>query len=400
MRIGISTSVIQSGKTGIGEYVFSLLRAFRAQSGSHQFVLFVLERDLPLFKFVRDSMQIVTVPAEVNSPLRDIFWHQVALPRLAAEHQLDVLHVPSYRRLLWRKPCALVGTVHDLAAFHVTHKYDWKRMWYGKVGAAKLARRQDEIISVSGKTARDIHYFWKVPPERVTVIHHGIEHERFSRVSRENARQLCRRRFGLEQPFFLYVSRLEHPAKNHVRLIEAFDRFKRKTGSTWQLVFAGGDWHGAAMIHDAAQKASARRDIRRLGFVREEDLPSLYRAAEGFVYPSLHEGFGFPPLQAMASGCPVLCSTAGALEEIVGDAALLLNPADCEEWATQMIRIAGDAALRKDLEARGLARARLFNWDRAATETLKVYSRAIARARKRSACPGSLPLRADAPPCT
>ena len=377
MRIGITTSVIQGGKSGISEYVLSLVAAFQEHAATHRFVLFVLEDDLPLFEFARDGMCLVPVPEQIRSPVRDILWHQAVLPQLAKQHGLEVLHVPSYRRLLWPRPCALVGTVHDLAPFHIAHKYDWKRMWYGRVVAAKLAQRQDEIITVSQSTARDIGAFWKLSPKKITVIHHGVNHGRFSRGSRSAARQFCMARFGLERPFFLYVARLEHPAKNHVRLIQAFSWFKARTGSHWQLVLAGSDWHGAEAIHEAVRQSSARNDIHCLGFVLEEDLPRLYRAAEVCVYPSLYEGFGFPPLQAMASECPVICSDRGSLGEVVGDAAVRVNPEDCGDLAAQMTRLAEDPSLRRDLASRGLERARQFNWQKTAADTLAVYARAL-----------------------
>src|SRR5687767_10640982 len=127
MKIGITTSVVQRGKTGVGQYVFSLLRGFKSCAHQHDLVLFVLEDDLPLFSFAEDIAEIVTVPETFRPPVRDILWHQTHLPRLARQHNLDVVHVPSYRRLLWSQPCALVGTIHDLAPFHVADKYDWKR---------------------------------------------------------------------------------------------------------------------------------------------------------------------------------------------------------------------------------------------------------------------------------
>src|SRR5213076_81814 len=122
----------------------------------HRFTLFVLAEDLPLFDFARDKMEFVVVPERFRPPVKNILWHQTELPSLVRQLRLDVLHVPSYRRLLWPKPCALVATIHDLAPFHVARKYDWKRMFYGRVVARKLARRQDEIIAISANTARDI----------------------------------------------------------------------------------------------------------------------------------------------------------------------------------------------------------------------------------------------------
>jgi glycosyltransferase involved in cell wall biosynthesis len=380
MRIGISTSVMQRGKSGIAEYVLSLIRIFRGHTGTHEFVLFVLQDDLPLVAFAADCMRLVPVVESNRSPMRDVVWHQTVLPTLARRHGLDVLHVPSYRRLPWRRPCATVGTIHDLAAFHVKGKYDWKRMWYGRVGAAMLARRQHEIITVSESTARDLRALWNLPPERITVIHHGVDHDKFRQGTRQAARHACHGRFGLAQPFFLYVARLEHPAKNHLRLIRAFESFKTRTGSPWQLVLAGSDWHGAPAIHAAVRQSSARQDIRCLGFVSAQDLPLLYRAAEVCVYPSLYEGFGFPPLQAMASECPVICSNRGSLGEVVAEAAITVEPEDWGELAAQMTRLAVDPGLRTELARRGVQRARQFNWQKTAAETLAVYQRALARA--------------------
>jgi glycosyltransferase involved in cell wall biosynthesis len=377
MRIGLSTSVIQRGRTGVAEYVFELVRAFVPHT-EHTFVLFVLEQDLPLFAFAKERMELVPVAEEYRPPIRDILWHQMVLPRLAREHQLDVLHVPSYRRLLWRASCRLVATVHDLAAFHVARKYDWQRMFYGRVVAARLARRQDEIIAVSRNTARDMATFWKLRGERVTTIYHGINHERFSAAINPAAQAACRCRFDLQQPFFLYVARLEHPAKNHVRLISAFERFKKESGSIWQLVFAGSDWHGAEAIHAAIERSPVRDDIRCLGFVEEAELPALYATAGVFVYPSLFEGFGFPVLEAMACGCPVLCSTRGALGEVAGDAAATVDPEDEHALRVELGRLASDEELRENLRAAGRERVKQFDWGRTAAETLKVYERAMS----------------------
>ena len=139
MRVGISTSVIQRGKTGVAQYVFALLRALAPHAQRHQFTLFVLEEDRPLFEFALNFARVVAVSERFRPPVQNILWHQACLPHLARVHQLDVLHVPSYRRMLAPRPCPLVATIHDLAPFHVVAKYDWKRMWYGRVIARRLA---------------------------------------------------------------------------------------------------------------------------------------------------------------------------------------------------------------------------------------------------------------------
>ena len=194
---------------------------------------------------------------------------------------------------------------------------------------------------------------------------------------------------GLTGPFFLYVARLEHPAKNHARLIEAFSRYKAATGSPWKLVLAGSDWHGAETIHQLIAASPVARDIRALGFVPTEELPDWYRAADALVFPSLYEGFGLPPIEAMACGCPVLSSPRGALAETIGHAAGRLEPEDVAQMERQLARIAGEPEWRAELRHAGLSRAAHFTWESAASSTFGVYARAARRHWSRSSPAGS-----------
>ena len=375
MKIGISTTMIQRGRSGVAQYVFALLRALLREEAGHRVFMFVLEEDIPLFDFAADRAVLVTVPEIYRPPVRNILWHQQRLPAVIRQLGLEVLHVPSYRRLLWRKPCALVATVHDLAPFHVAGKYDPARMFYGKVVARRLAHRQDEIIAISHNTACDIERFFGIARERQNIILNGIDHGRFCPGDPERARNEAKQRWRLDAPFFLYVSRLEHPAKNHVRLIEAFSRFKSITHSPWLLVLGGGDWHGAECIRAAANASPASQDIRFLGFVADAELPTLYRAANAFVYPSLFEGFGFPPVEAMACGCPVISSARGALAEVVGEAAAIVEPEDTEDIARQLQRVAADERIRNSLVAAGYENARRFDWQATARGVLRCTTR-------------------------
>lgn len=380
MKIGLSTSVMQCGRSGVGQYVLALVRALIAAPARHELTLFVLEDDLPLFSFAAGSVRIVSIPERYRPPIKNIAWHQMELPRLVRQLRLDVLHVPSYRRLLWPQPCAMVATIHDLAPFRVPKKYDWKRMLYGRVVVRRLARRQDEIIAVSHATANDLRTFFGLGPDHVTVIHNGLDHSRFTPGNRAEARRTVGHRHGLREPFFLYVARLEHPAKNHARLIEAFNWFKTSTRSPWKLVLAGSDWHGAEHIHALIRRSPFSKDIVTLGFVPDDDLPMWYRAADVFVYPSLFEGFGLPPLEAMACGCPVLTATDGALGEVTGHAVEPVDPRSTPDLVRQLEHLAGDDGLRERLRTVGILHARRFDWHTTASATLEVYSRVAAKA--------------------
>jgi len=379
MRIAISTCVIQRGKSGVGQYVLALVRALLDRPGDHQLALFVLEQDLPLFDFAVGRAEIVTVPERWRSAIKNILWHQMVLPSLLRRLHIDVLHVPSYRRLLPGGPCALVATIHDLAPFHVRAKYDVARMFYGRVVVKRLARRQDEVIAISTNTAQDVARFFGIPVGRQTIIHNGIDHSRFHPGLPAEAKAEAVSRWRLDAPYFLFVSRLEHPGKNHVRLIEAFNRFRTDTKSNRLLALGGSDWHGAEVIRAAAAQSPFGKDIRFLGFVEDASLPNLYRAAETMVYPSLYEGFGLPPVEAMACGCPVLSSTRGALAEVVGNAADTAEPENIASLAAGLGRMASDESHRARLSQAGLLNARRFDWASNAEQVLGVYRAALAR---------------------
>lgn len=371
MKIGLSATMVQGGRSGVAQYVFAVVRELMATPDA-ELSVFVLEKEASLFEFARNACDVVVVPDAVGAPLRNVIWHQWELPRLVKRMKLDVLHIPSYRRLVGHAPCPTVGTIHDLAPFHVAAKYDAARMFYGRVVVKQLARRQDQLVAVSHDTAKDIHRFFGIPRDEIEVIHNGIDHSRFKPMAADPAVAASR---GLHRPYFLYVSRLEHPAKNHVRLIEAFARFKQESGSDMLLALGGGDWHGSEAIYEAAKNSPVADDIRFLGFVPDEELADLYRSALAMIYPSLFEGFGLPPAEAMACATPVISSTRGALQEVVADAALTIDPENVAEMTAAMKQVAQDEGLRQSLRERGLVNAARFNWSTTASKLMDVYRR-------------------------
>lgn len=386
--------MVQRGKSGIAKYVLSLAKALIPYSREHQFSLLILEEDAPLFQFAAEAMTLVTVDERWRAPLSNILWHQSVLPFWLRANGIDVLHVPSYRRMLSTAPCALVTTIHDLAQFHVPGKYDIARSVYSRIIARALCHRQDRVVAVSKCTRDDLVARFRMPRERLRVIYNGVDHDRFTPGDRHLAQMRVETQHGISKPFFLYVSRIEHPAKNHARLISAFDQFRLAVKKEYQLVFVGSDWKGADFVHSKARYAKFAEDIRFLGFVEDHVLPDLYRAAEALVFPSLFEGFGFPPVEAMACGCPVLTSCGGSLREIASGSAYVFAPDDEGEIREALMRVVSDQQWCERTRRAGLLNAARYTWQENARNLLSVYQEAIdVRVRKHEA--GVRPLRSE-----
>ncbi|MFZ4773833.1 MAG: glycosyltransferase family 4 protein [Terrimicrobiaceae bacterium] len=381
MKIGLSVSVIQKGKSGVATYVAGLLRGLAANDWPVEVVLFGLEEDRPWFAPWLDHCQWVGVPETFRPAVANIAWHQAVLPGRLRRRGCDVVHIPSYRRMVALPGIPQVVTVHDCAPFRLQGKYDRFRMFYGRQMVTRLARRTQEVIAVSQTTAEDIREFFGVRPESLSVIYNGIDHARFRPQSPEQIRRQLPVTAGWEDGWWIYVARVEHPGKNHLRLLEAFERLcAERPREAGRLVLAGADWHGAEVVHRAIAESPVRDRIHCAGFVPEEDLPAWYSGAKGLIFPSLFEGFGLPPVEAMACGCPVLCSDRGSLKEVTGGAAVLFDPEDTGEIVRAMSGLCRDPAQQGALRTAGLARAAEFEWGRCAAETVAIYHRAAGNA--------------------
>jgi glycosyltransferase involved in cell wall biosynthesis len=311
--------------------------------------------------------------------VKNVLWHQTELPAgpLARAGRAARAELPA--AALAQALCPLVATIHDLAPFHVTGKYDWKRMIYGRVIVKRLAARQDEIIAVSENTARDLKTYFRPRRDRVNVIWNGIDHQRFQPGDAIAAKAEAARRWQLDRPFFLYVSRLEHPGKNHVRLIEAFNRFKTERVPTGCWRFGGSDWHGAEAIHAAAKSSPFAADIRFLGFVDDPACPDCTTPRTFSFIRRCSRVLVSRPLRRWLAACPVISSTRGSLREVVADAALTIEPENIGDIAGALAKMSGNAGEREHWRARGFANARRFDWNENAAQTLAIYERAIRR---------------------
>ncbi len=372
MKIGFSTFVLQGGRSGVAAYIRELVRALQLEDTQNTYDLLMARNEEQLVPLTAPNFGKTLYPSLINQPVANLAWHNVGL----LQEKYDVLHIPSYRRIPLLKRTKVVATVHDLAAFSVEGKYDRARMLFNRRVVPAMIRQADHVIAVSHHTKADIVRLVGYPEEKISVVYSGIDHELFRPLPKDEARRRLAEFHGLEKPFFTYVSRLEHPAKNHVRLIEAFERFKQRNDSPHQLVFAGADWNGAAAIRARAAESPVHDDIVFLGFAPRESVPLLYSGCDLMVYPSLFEGFGFPIVEALACGAPVACANTSSMREIAGDLVPTFDPASADE-ILQGLETAVSKGWNAEMQARGVEYAGGFDWRNTARRVMEVYQSVV-----------------------
>jgi glycosyltransferase involved in cell wall biosynthesis len=301
-----------------------------------------------------------------RSPLARIFWEQTVLPVVLRRLRADLVHAP-VNVGPFAHPCPLVVTVHDLAFILYPETFRRGRRFYQTVLTRWTARRAERIIAVSANTAADLVRLFGVPRERIVVVPNGVD-PAYRPLPRAEVEEF-RRRQGLPERFLLCVATME-PRKNLPRLLEALARVPQAP----PLVLCGGRGWYYDEVFATIERLGLQERVHLPGFISQAELPYWYNAASWFVYPSLYEGFGLPALEALACGTPCLVSRASSLPEVVGDAALLVDPADVDDIAHGLAQATGDRTLAEALRAAGPERAAQFPWSRTARETAAVYA--------------------------
>jgi glycosyltransferase involved in cell wall biosynthesis len=297
------------------------------------------------------------------------------VPLQARRLGLDVVHDPTGVTpfLFGAGGARSVVTVHDVFTWSCPGHSTLLDTLIYRHWLPRVLPGVDAVITVSQASRNDIIRFLGIPAPKVWVVYEGVS-LRYRPSSQEEIAGI-QSRYSLPHGYLLFVGSVER-RKNLPRLLPAYARL-RQGGETRPLVVAGVKRGGVDKIGALLQDLDLRPHVLFTGYIPEADLPALYRGADLFVFPSLYEGFGLPPLEAMACGTPVVCSNAASLPEVVGDAAITVDPYDVEGLAEAMRRVLGDAALREELREKGLARARQFTWERTARETVAVYRQVL-----------------------
>lgn len=364
MRVAIDARKLHD--FGIGTYIRNLLRQLARIDRQTEYVLLSPEADLEVASQLGPNFRAVLEPSP-NYSLRE----QVHVPWVLRRERPDVFHAPHYV-LPPAVTCRSVVTIHD--CIHLMFpQYLPNKMAYAYARASMWAavKRSDRILTVSEASKRDILHFFNVAPEKIVVVYNAIDdHFWLTPPDEEVAR--VRERYQLDHQFILYVGNIK-PHKNLVRLIEAFADLRRTGFEELKLLIIGDEISKLPSLRRAVHGHKLHKHVRFLGYVSDDTLRVLYRLASLFVFPSLYEGFGLPPLEAMASGTPVVASNQSSLPEVTGDAAVLVDPYDVASIVEGMRRVLSDATLADGLRHRGPARAREFSWARSVEKTRTVY---------------------------
>jgi len=371
-RIGIDYTAAARQRAGIGRYTRELVGALLALESPHQYVIFAATGGLEDggWRMENGEWKVEWRTLPISDDWLARLWHRLRLPVPveAITGPLDVFYSPDFVLPPTRRSTRTLLTVHDLSFLHCPEAFVPALRRYLERVVPRSIARADLVLADSAHTRSDIIALLGVPPARVQVLYGGV-HPRFRPEAEPREQARLRARYGLgERPYVLSVGTLQ-PRKNYVRLMRAFTNLKPEEAELQLLIAGGRGW----LYQDILAEAEEYGDrVRTLGFVDEADLPALYRNAALFAFPSLYEGFGFPVLEAMACGVPVVCSNASSLPEVAGDAALLVDPLDADGLSGAMQQALEDAHLRRELVARGLAQAARFTWEQAARQLLAI----------------------------
>jgi glycosyltransferase involved in cell wall biosynthesis len=375
MHIGVDLTALLPRITGVDQYLLHIVRGLARIDARNRYTVFVNREDRKLFDGLPPNFAVRSASLRPR-PLR-LGFQQLVLPAAALALRLDVLHAPSFFLPLWRGRGKQLLSVHDMTSFTHPQLHTPLRRSRAYLAGVEASIRRADLVSVPSEFVADEvkRIVRSIGPERVRVVRYGIGEEFTPRASDEVA--AVRERLHLPDRYILFVGTIQ-PRKDLDVVVEAYRRLVASGEDETHLVLAGQLGWGYRELLQRLAAPEFRERVHLPGYVSSDDLPALYAGAALFVYPSRVEGFGFPPLEAMATGTPVIASDTSSLAENLSGAAELVRVADAEAWFGALERLLDDVGLQERLRESGLRRAKEFTWERTARETLACYEELAA----------------------
>jgi glycosyltransferase involved in cell wall biosynthesis len=383
--VRIAIDIRRMTEFGVGTYIRNVVRTLGRLDHENEFFLIGSPTKVEEIGALPPNFQTVPLLATERS-IQGYREFRNALKGL----DCDLVHIPNLFSVPRGLPCPYVMTVHDMLE-HMSRAREQSGFWrslYFQTTKRVLAGAA-RIFAVSNFTRNEIEKLFDIPPERIEVVYNAID-ERFLRGHASSAdRDLIARRYQVTYPFLLYAGRIS-PHKNVVRMIEAFSALKTELGRDQaypdlKLIIIGDDLSGNPDLRRTVVRSGVQNDVRFLGFIPIEVLRIFYDEAKVFVFPSLYEGFGLPPLEAMVHGTPVVTSNVSSLPEVVGNAAVLVNPENVFEIMRALHRVLTDQSLRKRMKERGYQQAAHFSWETSVRRILEAYGQVVNQGRTSAA---------------
>ena len=354
MKILLSAIPFDNGKSGISVYIREVVKTL--ESAGHELTLIV--EDDGAEEFARFELIKIKKRRALFSMLYSLF----ILPWRIRWQKYDFcIMLAANRRVFCRYPIFTTAVVHDLSQYHVPVKYDKFRMFYIKHVLPYYVRKAQSIVAISNSTKNDLIKYWHIPEEKITVVYNGFTPP--ERVEKPKLKQI------------LYISRIEHPGKNHLNLLKAFELLPENLRKEYTLVMPGAAWNGAETVFEYAEKSPCKEQFKFTGFVDFAKLPELYSQSVMYIFPSNFEGFGLSLLEAMHAGLPCACSNNSSLGELGSGAAELFDPASPQKIASAMEKILTNEVYQKELIQKGREKSAQFSWQNTAQGLVDTFER-------------------------
>lgn len=375
MIIGIDARFALKNRRGIGNYTLNLIQALAEVDKENLYILYTDCLDSE--KLLPQNTNFVT---KTLTPANYLLWEQLALPKQAIKDNLDILHCTANTAPAFLdKNIKLIITVHDVMYLKKRSLLAESKVMYQRLGriyrsvvVSNTIKNYSKIISVSNYSKKDIlHHFPNLKENSIQTTYEAAD-SAFHLLETNKALKTLKNNFGLENKYILTLGAVE-PRKNTKLVIQAFANLKHQKKIDEKLVIVGIPNWKKCDFYKLVYSLKLENEVIFTGFISQEELICLYNCASIFLYPSLYEGFGIPPLEAMACGTPVITSNTTSIPEIVADAALQINPTSQEELEAAVYKLLFDHTLRNDFIQRGLIRSKEFSWRRMAEETLAIY---------------------------